>query len=133
MHREIGTSQRLKGARLIRLGAVVGPHRRDEPAPPMALRVDVGIWLEFERDDGERERWETGTVYQDITVSRSDGRSLEEQLDGFVRDATRDDLIADMQLDGYQPDHAADDLVITWHLADDVSARFDGRRRAPDR
>lgn len=114
-------STRLKDATLKQLGAVLALSPAF-PTDSRALLLDAGIWVSFVRADGQPERWDTGVIYHEISVDLSDGRSLEEHLEHFVRDTAKDDIVADMQVDGYaMSDTALDDFEVTWEIAADLS------------
>jgi hypothetical protein len=70
------------------------------------------------------ERWDFGWNHQDVLLEPSQGRSLREQFDPFMR-SLFDDHLADLAERGLAPDRTYDELPIRIEVPDDILARLE--------
>jgi len=87
-----------------------------------SVDVDAGFTVEFAHPNERVERWKTGMVYEQITVTRSGG-PLSEQLDVMARSAV-EDVIADMHEADLETHTDIESVPVTWKFDDRLARLF---------
>jgi hypothetical protein len=109
---------RVNEARITRVTAQVSTHSgdwSDQSTPEFAV-VDARIVAQVQFDDGRVEQWDSGGVYEAITVP-ADEHAMIAVLSAFVREKVNDDVLYDMKMANISVVGEPSGAPIAWDLS----------------